>query len=180
MWLPPWIQWSTLEPVIELPPTPVPEVMPNLKPPEEIAPAPDAYSEPTPEIELEQTLPAPTIETVACTTLEIVPHHPVPTLAMQQEFVPAIESILHQDYFDTYFPKVDPTPRIQAFVTKIGASRDVAPDTCTILVIRGDFLGLHHQLIESHHFCLQLRTSRRGSFYQRRLMGTGFGTQLNI
>ena len=72
---------------------------------------------------------------------------------MQQEFAPAIESILHQDYFDTYFPKVDPTPRIQAFITKIGASWAVAPDTRTILVIRGDFIGLHHQFMESRHFC---------------------------
>ena len=101
--------------------------MPDLKPPEEIAPAPDAFSEPTLEIELEQTLPAPTIETVepeAIVELEhepypspeieltllapitditsdvapapalhpgpkIVPQHPMPTLAMPQEFVPA-------------------------------------------------------------------------------------------
>ena len=42
MWLPPWIQWLVPEPVIEPPPAPVPEVMPDLEPPEEIAPTSDA------------------------------------------------------------------------------------------------------------------------------------------
>ena len=76
MWLPPWIQWSTLEPVIEPPPAPVPEVMPDLEPLEEIAPEPDAYSEPTPEIELEQTLPAPTIETIEPEAIMELEHEP--------------------------------------------------------------------------------------------------------
>ena len=66
--------------------------------------------EPYPFPEIELTLLAPTtyitLDVLPVPALhlgpEIVPQHPVPTLAMQQEFVPVIESILHQDYFDTF------------------------------------------------------------------------------
>ena len=61
LWLLPWIDWSIIDP----PPAPVLEVMPNPKPPKDIALAPYAEIEPQPELELKPLLepePEPPLE----------------------------------------------------------------------------------------------------------------------